>query len=70
MSKDSLRKKIAEQTQEFLEGGGSIKQVPRITFCPAHMGGRGGEAMTFLVGLGTAIKTFSRDLSIWMRAAT
>lgn len=37
MSKDSLRQQIAEQTKEFLDEGGDIEKVPRITFCPASM---------------------------------
>jgi hypothetical protein len=37
MIKERLRKAIARQTQEYLDAGGMIKQVPRVIFCPANM---------------------------------
>jgi hypothetical protein len=36
-SKQRLRKRIALQTQDFLDAGGVIEQVPRVIFCPANM---------------------------------
>ena len=38
MSKERLRKAIAQQTQEYLDAGGVIEQVPRVICCPPHMG--------------------------------
>ena len=37
MIKERLRKAIAQQTQEYLDAGGVIEQVPRVIFCPASM---------------------------------
>ena len=38
MSKETLRKAIQRQTREFLARGGVIEVIPRVIFCPAHMG--------------------------------
>ena len=38
MSKETLRKAIARQVKDYLSRGGVIEQVPRVIFCPAHMG--------------------------------
>ena len=37
MSKEELRKAIAEHVEEFLARGGVIEKVPRVIFCPANM---------------------------------
>ena len=37
MSKEKLRKRIAEQTREFLARGGQIQLIPRKPFCPKSM---------------------------------
>ena len=37
MIKERLRKAIEQQTQEYLDAGGVIEQVPRVIFCPASM---------------------------------
>ena len=37
MSKERLRKRIAQQTKEFLAAGGVIEIIPRLVFCPASM---------------------------------
>ena len=37
MSKETLRKAIAKQTEEYLARGGVIEKVPRVIFCPASM---------------------------------
>jgi hypothetical protein len=38
MSKETLRKAIAKHIKDYLDKGGVIEQVPRVTFCPAYMG--------------------------------
>ena len=38
MIKERLRKAIEQHTEEYLEAGGVIEQVPRVIFCPPHMG--------------------------------
>lgn len=38
MSKETLRKAIQRHTKEFLDRGGVIEVIPRVIFCPAHMG--------------------------------
>ena len=38
MSKEGLRKAIACHTEDYLDRGGVIEKVPRVIFCPAHMG--------------------------------
>lgn len=37
MSKEQLRKEIAQQVKDYLAGGGEIEKVPRIQFCPDSM---------------------------------
>ena len=37
MNKERLRKRIAQQTKEFLAAGGVIEILPRLIFCPANM---------------------------------
>ena len=37
MNKERLRKRIAQQTKEFLAAGGVIEIIPRLVFCPASM---------------------------------
>ena len=38
MSKEGVRKAIACHTKEYLDRGGVIEKVPRVIFCPPHMG--------------------------------
>ena len=37
MSKETLRKAIANHVRDYLARGGVIEKVPRVIFCPASM---------------------------------